>query len=62
MCRLNYRLGDGSNSTEAELISQDETQYKTYTALACGAIVLIIGRAVVYVSIVYRFYLDGLND
>ena len=34
---------------------QDETIYKTYVGLACGAILLIILKCIIFVFIVYRF-------
>ena len=34
---------------------QDETSYKAYVHLACGAILLIILKCIIFVFILYRF-------
>ncbi|XP_063691934.1 ATP-binding cassette sub-family C member 4-like [Bolinopsis microptera] len=39
---------------EAEIVSQDETHYKIYLGLACGAILLILLKSLIFVFIVYR--------
>ena len=45
---------EGENK-EAEIISQDETHYKIYLGLACGAMFLILLKSLTFVFIVYRF-------
>ena len=53
--RLNYRFQGNAQSTEEEFMYQDETIYKTFVGLACGAILLIILKCIIFVFIVYRF-------
>ena len=52
--RLNNRFEE-TNVTKEEFTSQDETRFKTYVGLACGAILLILTKSTVFVFLVYRY-------
>ncbi|XP_063685261.1 ATP-binding cassette sub-family C member 4-like [Bolinopsis microptera] len=51
---LNHRHEIGINFTEEERDQFDKSQYQTYVGLAIGTAFLFIGRALVYLSLIYR--------
>jgi hypothetical protein len=53
--RLNYRFEEKGKVTEAEYNSEDKKRCEIYVGLACGSILLMIVKSIIFVFIVYRF-------